>query len=487
MSSKRRLAPWAALIACACAKDPAPVAAPSTPKAVDVTSREPAEELHAEPTSDVDRRTPIDPALDGVTYLVDDFETRWPRRAVLAFAGQAYWEESTQRADAGASTDPKRSAIGHREELVVVERRPERLRIVVEASGVRAVVYVDRADFRTVTSRATVLHPRPTTRFRNDVGVHVAPGVGLDFGDRTRTHREVKHQDHELSLRGWVREADLGLLFEPEPFSEKLVDGKLRAATPVLHAPGGSEIARLTPSQGDIEVRVLEEAAGDALKIAVTRESFRVVGYVASANVERFAPTEPLLSTHGTGGGGWGTSGRTYLLTTGDPLFASAGGEQIGVVLHERTPVTDNGAPVDGRRPIGFPLDPWFFVQAWVPEERVQAAIERTAARKRRIQLTSMKAATPRLAEQARRLLEARNENFNQCFDKALKKQPTAHGKLSLRAKVLATKRLEPTLRGRAPAGMSTLAGCVINRLKRRRAHFARGGDWFEFVLEFKR
>ncbi len=348
-------------IAGACAS---PTPKPPTPSTVEIATAPHAE---AEERSKV--ALPVaeyDPVRPGPTYLHDDFEKRFPHRAMLDRVNNVYWEE-TALADAGVAGEWETITEDEGSVLVVGERRPKHLRVISEDYGIRAVAYVKREDFELVTARDSVVQLRHEKKLPPGIGVHVAPGTKLEWTDQSRAHRAVRVSDDGLDFAGWISNDDLGLVFVPPTPEPGKPDAYVADGTAVFAAPGGDVIARLSGSD-NFEVQTVGGQSNGHQRVVIRRPPYRVEGFVAEKQLHRTEIDNEDLGAGGLGLSGWGGSGRKFTLDAGDPIYSSATGEQIAVVIKAGTRVSDGGQSESERRFISFPMSPWSFVDAWIDE-----------------------------------------------------------------------------------------------------------------------
>lgn len=253
------------------------------------------------------------------------------------------------------------------EELIVVERRPNHLRVVVESHGIRSVAYVKRSDFQTVTARATVVQPTRQKRWPEGIGVRVPPGLSLTWHTETRSHRAVRVSHDGLEFEGWVAADDFGLVYEPEKQSKQNMNAYLLDKTALLSRPGGKEVARLS-GQDNFPARTVGSSVNGFQRVVVSHPPYRIEGYVAESRLHRTDVDHEQYQLEGVGLGAWGSSGRKFTLSAGAELYASAEGEQVAVVVRDGTRVSDGFETDHGRRQISYPMNPWSFATAWIDE-----------------------------------------------------------------------------------------------------------------------
>lgn len=304
----------------------------------------------------------LDPVRLAASYL-DAPASDFPRRARVAAYGALYAVEPTVAVAPLVAPDERGDA-GDHTVVVVVEERPESLRVRIDDGEVRLVVYLRDDDFHAVVRRRAraSLGVYQTPDARTTDGVWVQPGLIVSPGKGML--RSVPVDDALFAGDAWVERAAVDRVYEIAPDPPGAYDVVLAEGT-VVRAKTGA--ALLTVPSGIRPGVVVLETAGAKRRVRYVSDTLHVEGWVPAAAIEE---QRAFGHGYGTGGGGWGTSGPTRHLHAGDALHTGAGAEVLGKVLAERVLVLDHGESGGGRR-VGVHLRGWPSLPLWIDGEDV--------------------------------------------------------------------------------------------------------------------
>jgi hypothetical protein len=241
---------------------------------------------------------------------------------------------------------PSRSggrAIDRMLELPVVEERGDRVRVVVEGDGVRAMVWVDARDLSWSIARPVRLAGR------GDAGVWLSTGAPVTVAGSGR-RRTVTYDDGQVKARGAVTAAGVARIF---PVSRPQRTSFGAVAEEIRVAPDGAVL-----HTGPLPVEVLARR-GAWIEVEHRARYVRVRGWVAAARLG-----DGSFGTIGSGGGfGFGMS-HTERVTVpaGACLYDRIGGQ---VVALQRVTDRRYAAGRDGDWWQVYVGTPWGLLLAW--------------------------------------------------------------------------------------------------------------------------
>lgn len=341
------------LLAVSCARSAPERTATGTPSTVMV----PVASVPPLVGSSVPEPTPSAP----VDYLADGFASTTPKRALLMFGGPLRWSPGAEPLNDRSPADK----LFYPLESAVVSEHEDSVRIVVETSDLRLLLYASLHAFALVPRAATTLSVGPDRTVDASAGVRVAPGVALTERERRASVVRVEGESGKLRFEGWAPAEALGAVYEKGEFEAVVGDGLVREGTRVLASSGGATIATFGSygsGKPDFIFRVEPESGGASgwQRIRLRTREVDVRGVVAAADYKPNPPGHGRLSgSHrSTGGRGFMSDSRRGVLAEGTSLYAPGERTRIGRVLKRVVVYYGFGAPDPG----GF-MEVEFFVE----------------------------------------------------------------------------------------------------------------------------
>jgi len=295
-----------------------------------------------------------------LSYLSDDHERMFPTRVRLARHGAV-------RLAAG---DAEPAVVGGGDELdaveapelVVIDQRRGRLRVVADGDEVRLLLWIEARDARTVVAEASDLAAAPGEAAGQAPapGVRARPGVAAKVDEARGAERRVTLVDACVVAHGWVPAARLSRMYVPVAAPEPLAgDVTVARGTAVVDRPGGRVLARFADTCGAARAGQDEK---EHTPIVYRGDGFDVRGWIATGAAQSAAPAY--------GVGGYGMLGRLrmserFLVPAGTCLHARRGGPVIGVALEDLDQVAREEE--DGWWQISVATD-WGALPVWVGE-----------------------------------------------------------------------------------------------------------------------
>ncbi len=242
-------------------------------------------------------------------FLADFAPARWPDRARIA--GTARWRLLESEPWEPPGSPPFA-------EVVVLDARPDSLRVLVEEGGLRAAVWVELAGFSEHIVRERAL----------SAGITALPGAPIERLGSVGGKPRVRVAEGGLSIEAVVAEEAIGLRYRPEPI-DRTFTATLTA--PQIRDADGAVIATLELDRWGWWVERSGEPEAGRVAVVVRTDHLRVTGFV---------PESALLSVEGgmlDGVRGGGMLGGTHsaALSLDPGTLLRRGGEIVGVTLRQ--------------------------------------------------------------------------------------------------------------------------------------------------------
>ncbi len=406
-----------------------------------------------------------DAVKEPLVVLADGLRAREPRRALLAYAGHVYWDLASAEAKKVGLRAPDGEPYRLDEEVIVVERHPQHLRVVYEVRDARLAFYVPESEFHEVTKSAVTLLDDGGEPFADGCGVTLPGGTVLELGPTRVGFRRAKLDNERLRAKGVLPPSSLDRVFvAPPPAPEERVhDCTVKSPIVIRDAPRGQVVAELVNDQAWYCKQGV--VRGGAQKVTVFGEDATLVGFVPASAVTPVSPGDYFDELGARGLGLWGVSHATFLyLWPGDALYPAEGGAQIGRVNTRAMRAIVEREENDGARVISFPVAPWGFTELSIDRATYEAAATKYDAWLARVTFARLKVTGGATVEAVRAWLEDERDQVTQCFDEALEEQPGVTFRYEVEVDH-AVARPAPKLSALGASAVG-LEDCLTNRLR---------------------
>lgn len=290
---------------------------------------------------------PSDPEVPIEEALADGFETRHLLRTHILSTSKAFWVRGGESMTISSDHDNEGPRIRHR--MVVLERHPESVRVILDFGDVRLAAYFP-LDSLQPTPDSPVKLIQPGVNPRSGEGVMVFPSINGRFRRRRNGFWEFSRDIMGVQFTGRLPASRVTWVYNQNDVGTEVTEEThlIKNGTVIRVEPEGAEVARIRDPGGSDWIlggSVLKRQGGHALVVLEHRE-FRIQGWVSQTGLKK------LDGSHGMGGfgygmtGGWGSS-RQRMVEAGTRLYACPGGPQVGIVL-KRTNFGDDGVLENG-------------------------------------------------------------------------------------------------------------------------------------------
>jgi hypothetical protein len=231
-----------------------------------------------------------------------------PRLERARISGAARWRllDSEAWEDAGVPAFPT--------ELVVLDVRPDALRVLVEDGGLRTAVWVERSGFSEHIIRETALAE----------GITALPGAPITRLHAPNGKPRVQVTEGGLTVTAMVSADDLGQVYRPDPIDREFVSV---LATPEIYSADGTLITTLELEQWGSWVEDVGPSVDGRVSVAVRTDHLRVEGFVPADSISQ--TLGGLLGSLHSRGTPSGTHSVPIHLIAGTPLYRD--GQIVGV------------------------------------------------------------------------------------------------------------------------------------------------------------
>ncbi len=402
------------------------------------------------------RQARLDRVYPGETYLGDDHRKSFPRRGFFRTNYPIQWSESSPPATDNEDELKAPAPLESPEELVVVERRPQHLRIVAESRGVRFTGYFPRAAFALAVSETATLHAAGQPSTEKSGSIRIKPGFTLPPSTLRRERIQIDQSIDTVPLTGWIEGDRVDHAYAPLTLKRPNEGVTIAKGTALLATPRGPALAKLTEDL--LGFGRVTDTKTQLSRISIQTEHLMLDVWVSTASL-----------SEGRGGFGHRSHSRGSFYGTwiyhDTLLYAAPGGETIGRVFEHR------GHLYVGKPKNGFATaSPVSLVGAGQPQAWISAAaIERSAAlesvRDQRIHLKSV-AASDATTERSARDVATRSIRWLQyCYDDALTSDSTLAGDITFQFAF--PEKLKVTHpKAKEESALGTLVDCAIRWMR---------------------
>ncbi len=301
-----------------------------------------------------------DPEVPVQEALADGYEKRFPLRTHVLSISRASWVRRGRPVLRSDDADP--ASPGERRLLVVLQRHPESVRVILDSHEVRLAAY-----FPLGALQPTPVAPLKLWQDRepsaSEAGIIVHPSVDGRWRRRRDGFWLFRHHREGVHFSGRLPVSQVTWVFDPEtiPARNTRVTHLLRNSTGILDRPSGTRLAWV--HENDVatwnrRVRVIREEKEHVL-VVLDEKEYRIQGWVKNTELKPI-PHSMHTGTIGYGAtGGWGSS-RSVVVEAGTWLHACPHGPRVGIVK-KRTYFMDEFGLAKGYRQL-FRYDPWWRV-----------------------------------------------------------------------------------------------------------------------------
>jgi hypothetical protein len=242
-----------------------------------------------------------------------------------------------------SSTDQDSPGRRRRHLMVVLERHPESVRVILDSAEVRLAAYFPLSSLQP-TPASPVKLIQPGVHSDNDTGVTVFPAINGHFRRRLDGFWDFTHNSRGIHFTGRLPASRVTWVFNQNDLVAEVLEVShlVKNGTVIRYEPGGAEVARVQePGWSDwVHGVVVQKRKGSHVLVILEHREFWVHGWVRQTDLKKLDESFEVGGA-GHGMGGWGTS-RLRMVEAGTRLYACPSGPQVGIVL-KRTGFGDEG------------------------------------------------------------------------------------------------------------------------------------------------